>query len=89
METVLQMLKIDLGISHTLRDAYFNKLIEGCKAEIEGKKITLDLTKSEDIMLLSDYSAWRYRTRTEDAGLPQNIYFRLMNAKVKGRATSV
>lgn len=83
------MLKIDLGISHSLRDVYFNKLIDGCNKEIAGKGITLDLTDTEDIMLLSDYSAWRYRTRTEDADLPQNLYYRLMNKKTKERATSV
>ena len=62
METVLQLLKIDLGISHNLRDAFFIAQIGACKVEIESKGITLDLATVEDQVLLSDYATWRYET---------------------------
>ena len=86
METVLQLLKIDLGITHNLRDTYFSTLIDSCKLEIEKKGIVLDLTASDDIMILSDFSAWRYRNRTDDKPIPKNIYLRLMALKTKVRA---
>ena len=86
METVLNLLKIDLGISHNLRDAFFNAQIEACKATIEGKGITLDLTKVEDQVLLSDYATWRYRNRTQDIGLANNLQYRIRNRITKERA---
>jgi len=86
METVLNLLKIDLGISHNLRDAFFNAQIEACKATIEGKGITLDLAKVEDQVLLSDYATWRYRNRTEDIGLANNLQYRIRNRITKERA---
>ncbi|HBF66487.1 MAG TPA: hypothetical protein DDW34_13050 [Clostridium sp.] len=86
METVLALLKIDLGITHNLRDTFFDAQIEACKAEIEGKGITLDLTNVEDQVLLSDFTAWRYRTRTGDMPLANNLHWRIRNRVVKERA---
>lgn len=86
METVLALLKIDLGITHNLRDTFFNAQIEACKGEIEGKGIALDLTNAEDQILLSDYTVWRYRTRTEDIPLSNNLHWRIRNRIVKERA---
>ncbi|MEG0854413.1 MAG: hypothetical protein RSF82_11100 [Angelakisella sp.] len=89
MNTVLNMLKIDLGINHTMRDEYFTELLNSCQAELISKGVTLDLAKPEDIMLLSDYAAWVYRKRTEDVPMAQNLTCRIRNRKVKGRATIV
>lgn len=86
METVLSLLKIDLGITHTLRDDFFNAQLASCKAEIEGKGIALELTVAEDQILLSDYTAWRYRNRTEDIPLANNLRHRIRNRIVKERA---
>ena len=86
MDTVLALFKIDLGITHNLRDAFFNAQIEACKGEIEGKGITLDLTVVEDQILLSDFTAWRYRTRTEDTPLANNLHWRIRNRVTKERA---
>ena len=89
METVLQMFKIDLGISHTLRDTYFNSFLLAQQKELDAKKITLDLTLTEDVMLLSDYAAWNYRNRSEDVGLAKNLQLRIRNRIIKGRAANV
>ena len=86
METVLQLLKIDLGISHNLRDAFFIAQIGACKAEIENKGIALDLATVEDQILLSDYATWRYRNRTEDVPLANNLQYRIRNRITKERA---
>ncbi|MDO5559416.1 MAG: hypothetical protein Q4F95_07435 [Oscillospiraceae bacterium] len=84
--TVLNLLKIDLGISHTARDAYLNNKIAGCQEELRDKGITLDLTKADDVMLLSDYTAWQYRHRAENIPLSKSLDLRIKNAVTKERA---
>lgn len=86
MEQILILFKIDLGITHTLRDAYFIKFLGASKIEIESKGISIDLMDTEDQMLLSDYATWKYRKRQEDAGMPRNIQLRIRNRIVKERS---
>lgn len=85
MDTVLQMLKIDLGINHTLRDEYFKKMIVANSKELNSRGVKLDLEKAEDIMLLSDYCAFVYRKRMEDVPMSRNLSLRISNKKIKGR----
>lgn len=85
MDTLLNLLKIDLGITHNLRDAFFIKLIEGTIKEIERRGITPDLNSADDQMLICDYAAWAYRKRAEDTPLAQNIQHRLRNRIIKER----
>ena len=85
METILTLLKFDLGILHDVRDAYFNRLLEAAKEEIERRGITLDMNSADDQMLLSDYAAWIYRKRQEDVPLANNIQHRLRNRIIKER----
>ena len=89
METVLSLLKIDLGITHTLRDTFFTALLQSSQIEIEGRGIVLVLTDIEDQMLLSDYAAWKYRKRQEDVGMSQNLSSRIRNRIVKARSAYV
>lgn len=86
MNNILDMLKVDLGITHSKRDAYFNDLIKTSIKELELKGIKIDDTKVEDQMLVSDYSAWVYRKRQEDIPLSMNLTQRIRNRIVKGRA---
>lgn len=86
MQTVLEMLKVDLGISHQSRDVYLNNVIQGCVEELKDKGIMLDLEQTDDAMLLSDYAAWRYRKRTEDVPLAKNLDLRIKNVRTKERA---
>lgn len=85
METVLQLLKYDLGISSEARDIYLKALIEANQKEIEKKGIDLTLTDVEDQMLLVDYSAWKYRKRNEDVQLANNLRQRIQDRIVKAR----
>ena len=87
LETVLELFKIDLGVTHSLRDAFFNALLTTCNAELARKGIDLDLTVVDDQMLLSDYAAWQYRKRTEDVPLANNLQWRIRNRIVRGRST--
>lgn len=85
METVLQLLKMDLGISHTGRDTFFKALLASSQKEIEKKGFKLNLEDVEDQVLLSDYAAWRYRKRAEDVPLARNLNLRIKDRIVKAR----
>lgn len=85
MDTVLNLLKIDLGITHNLRDAYFVNLLMGSKKEIERRGIILDLNATDDQMLLADYAGWIYRKRQENIPLANNIQARLRNRIIAER----
>ena len=89
MDEVLKLLKLDLGITHDKRDAYFNALLNSAVLELERKGIALSLAEDDDQMLLSDYAAWLYRKRQDDVPLAKNLKLRLMNRKVRARAQGV
>lgn len=83
---ILALFKIDLGITHTARDDYFTKLIEGTINEIERRGIKLNSENVDDQMLVTDYAAWTYRKRQENIPLPYNIQLRLRNRIVGERS---
>jgi len=89
LDEVLKLLKLDLGITHDKRDAYFNALLNSAVLELERKGIVLSLAEADDQMLLSDYAAWLYRKRQDDVPLAKNLKLRLMNRKVRARAQGV
>jgi hypothetical protein len=86
-ETLLALLKLDLGISHTLRDTYFNKLIVSSQNEIQRTGIVLNYTEVDDQMLVVDYAAWTYRNRQEDVPLSRNLQYRINNRVIKKAGT--
>lgn len=86
MDTALQMFKLDLGITHNMRDAYFTNLLNASASELERRGIDLDLTSADDIMLLSDFAAYNYRNREENVEISRNLRNRILNRQVKGRA---
>jgi hypothetical protein len=85
MDTLINLLKLDLGIQHNLRDAFFIQLVNGTIGEIEKRGIKLDLNNASDQMLVVDYSAWVYRKRQEDLPLANNIQTRLRNRIIEER----
>lgn len=85
MNTLLNLFKIDMGITHNLRDAFFIQLLQGSIKEIERRGITLDQSKADDQMLIVDYAAWTYRKRLEDMPLASNIQHRIRNRIIKER----
>jgi hypothetical protein len=82
-ETLLSLLKLDLGITHNLRDSYFDKLIVSSQKEIEITGIILDFENEDDQMLVVDYAAWSYRKRLEDIPLSRNLKIRINNRIIK------
>jgi hypothetical protein len=85
MQTLLNLLKLDLGITHNLRDAFFIQLLSGTIKEIERRGITVDKNSADDQMLIVDYASWTYRKRQEDIPLANNIQHRIRNRIIKER----
>ncbi|EOW9529892.1 hypothetical protein ACO11K_003656 [Bacillus cytotoxicus] len=82
-DNLLNLLKLDLGITHNLRDAYFNNLLVSSQNEIERTGIVLDFENIDDQMLTVDYAAWSYRKRQEDVQLSRNLQIRINNRLIK------
>jgi len=79
--TCLQLFKMDIGITHNLRDAFFSNLIESSYSELKGMGVDFNSITStaEDAQLIVDYSSWMYRKRQEDVGLPRRLRFKINN----------
>lgn len=86
VNTTLELLKMDLGISHNERDEYFETLLLSAKTELEAKGIKLNEASVYDNLLISDYAAWLYRKRTENVPLARNLEFRIKNRIIKKRS---
>lgn len=87
MEQALNLLKADLGIKSTARDTiYYLPLLQSNAKELESKGVVLDLEKIEDLMLLSDYTAWKIRKRETGDPMPENVKQRILNKKVQKRS---
>lgn len=85
----LQLLKLDLSITHNLRDDYFINALKTAKKEIEKMGVDLsDTTSVEDTKLIVDYTVWNYRKRQEDVGLPRNLKFRIHNRVIQKAGAS-
>lgn len=84
-ETALRLFKIAMGITHDKRDVYFRALLEAAAGELAGRGVRLDLTETEDNILLSDYCEFIYRNRSDPKPLPLHLDLQIRNRKVKGR----
>lgn len=80
METLLAMLKIDLGLTV---DAYDSRLQEYLTSSIvELKKMgaqALDETAPEDAELIVLYAQWKWKHRDNLTGIPEGLRFKIHN----------
>lgn len=79
----LQLLKLDLGITHNLRDTYFSNVLETAYMELSKMGLDLTLSTVEDMQLIVDYAVWNYRKRQEDVGLSRSLKFRIHNRVIQ------
>lgn len=80
---LLQLLKLDLGITHDLRDAYFLTLLNSVGKEIERMGVVLDISITDDQLFVVDYASWTYRKRQEDIPLSRNLRMRINNRLIQ------
>lgn len=99
-QTMLEALKVDLGISTTAYDTRLTEYLNMAAAAIAGEGITLDLTEASDGNLQVMYAAWLWRRRSGDdktttlttqknvTGMPRMLRYllnnRLFAEKAKG-----
>lgn len=80
METMLSMLKVDLGImTTTIYDERLVKYLESAKTQIEREGAVLDLTSVDDMQGVVMYAAWMWRRRDTGEGMPRMVRYWLNN----------
>lgn len=77
--TMLEMLKIDLGISTTAYDQRLTQYLEAAKVAIEIEGITIDPTVISDGNLVVMYAAWLWRKRDTAERMPRMLRWQLNN----------
>ena len=88
IDTVLPLLKVNVGISSAARDEYLKAVINSTVDELEKNyNISLDESDYHQVMFIVDYSAWKYRSRGEGI-IPRNLQFRLHNLVIKNGGDS-
>lgn len=81
----LDLLKQDLGILHDKRDNYLINMLSSCNVELSDRGVEISQGSIDDIMLLADYAAWKYRNRDKDVPLANNLIVRIRNKQTKRR----
>ena len=78
-QTMLEMLKIDLGISTIAYDNRLMQYLSVAHDAIEKEGITLDSTLVSDGNLQVVYAAWLWRKRDSGEGMPRMLRYMLNN----------
>ncbi len=76
---ILELVKIDLGISVTDRDAALTSVINYARSQLEHEGLNLDetaaddLTKAAAVNLVRMYAAWLWRKRDTGEAMPRML----------------
>lgn len=77
---MLEMLKIDLGITTTAYDERLGQYLTSAQQMIEREGVTaLNLSTLEDQQLVVMYAAWLWRRRDSMEGMPRMLRWALNN----------
>lgn len=81
METMLTMLKVDLGIkSTTAYDERLGQLLTAAQSMIREEGVsTLDTSDPADMQLIVMYAAWLWRRHDDMPGMSRMLRWRLNN----------
>lgn len=77
--TMLEMLKIDLGISTTAYDDRLIQYLASAKEYITTEGVTLDSEMVSDMNLVVMYAAWLWRKRDTTEAMPRMLRWNLNN----------
>ena len=86
---LLELLKLKLGISTTLRDNPLDKIIDAVISELgENLGVVLDPKRADHEMFVVDFAAYRYEGGVD---MPRHLQWRLHNLQVssKGKISDV
>lgn len=80
IQTLLSMLKVDLGImSTTAYDERLTHYLENAFASIREEGASLDLADVKDCQLVVMYASWTWRKRESGEGMPRMLRYALNN----------
>ena len=77
--TMLDMLKIDLGITTTAYDERLSQYLTSARDAITKEGITIDDSVISDGNLVVMYAAWMWRKRDTNEGMPRMLRWQLNN----------
>lgn len=78
-ETMLELLKIDLGISATAYDDRLRQYMKSAKANIEREGVALSDASPVDCDLIVRYAAHMWRKRDSGEGIPRMLRWEINN----------
>lgn len=79
MDTMLEMLKVDLGISTTAYDTRLTTYLQSAKISIRTEGIDIDESVISDANLIITYAGWLWRKRDTNEGMPRMLRWQLNN----------
>jgi hypothetical protein len=88
-ETALAMLKADLGLLNPPASVakYLAQLLEGAKAQIVARGVTLT-ESTEDLLFTASWAAWLYRKRDAGTGMPEMLLQELRTRLIRKATAS-
>ena len=79
-ETMLMMLKTDLGITTQAYDGRLGQYLKSAEAEIKREGVNLlPSTSVDDANLIIQYTAWMWRKRDSGEGMPRMLRWAINN----------
>lgn len=79
LAALLEMLRVDLGISTTAYDSRLSQYLQMAAEQIKVEGATLDYESLSDRQLIVMYAAWMWRRRDSGEGMPRMLRYLLNN----------
>lgn len=79
MNSMLEMLKIDLGITTNAYDERLEQYLTAAQSAVTQEGVTLDLEAIGDMQIVIMYAAWMWRRRDSMEGMPRMLRWQLNN----------
>jgi len=86
--TMLEALKVDLGITTAAYDGRLMQYIDTAQAAIKEEGVDLDTKTLKDASLVVMYAAWMWRKRDTGEGMPRMLRWQLNNRLFAGKVKS-
>ena len=81
---MLEMLKIDLGITTDAYNTRLQQYLDSAQTEIKREGADLDLKNVADMQGVVMYAAWMWRRRDSGEGMPRMLRYWLNNRVLQG-----
>lgn len=90
LDTLLEMTKDVIGITTDVRDNYLRQRVKATIDMLEKEKnVTIDFDNFNHLLFIADYTAWQYKARDREIGMPEHLLARLKNIYIKGHTENV